>query len=276
VQLVNDFVFDICFSQRGRTFQLAMVPFDIEQRLSLICGTSTSHMVLSKTAHYVPGIWGPYYGAVLPEMYLNEAGQTATGSILKLVLDMKPETSIAITSLLDRFDNETDLLEVPNLVRDVHVWPDYHGNRSPLADSTMKGAIVGLTLDFLSDEFQPTLYLAHVFALAYGTRFIVETLQQNDHKPINMVFACGGLAKNLLYIQAHAQLRRISGTRGCAARCSCRQRVPNVERSNGRAGAAGQYSLPTSGTWPVPRAKILPVSTIGRFHGKMQMNCSWS
>jgi ribulose kinase len=166
-------------------------------------------MVLSKTAHYVPGIWGPYYGAVLPEMYLNEAGQTATGSILKLVLDMKPETSIAITSLLDRFDNETDLLEVPNMVKDVHVWPDYHGNRSPLADSTMKGAIVGLTLDFLSDEFQPTLYLAHVFALAYGTRFIVETLQENGHKPINMVFACGGLAKNLIYIQAHADVLNV-------------------------------------------------------------------
>ena len=34
---------------------------DISKTLSLICGTSTCHMILNKTKFQVPGIWGPYY-----------------------------------------------------------------------------------------------------------------------------------------------------------------------------------------------------------------------
>jgi ribulose kinase len=166
-------------------------------------------MVLSNTAHFVPGLWGPYYGAVLPEMFLNEAGQSAAGSVLKMVLDLKPEAAAEISAFLDRFENESDSLELHNLVKDVHVWPDYHGNRSPLADPLMKGGIIGLKLDLSSNEFQPTLYLAHVFALAYGTKYIVETMQHHGHKPLNMVYACGGLAKNSLYIQAHADVLNV-------------------------------------------------------------------
>ena len=33
------------------------------------------------------------------------------------------------------------------LTADYHVYPDYHGNRSPLADPAMTGALCGLTLD---------------------------------------------------------------------------------------------------------------------------------
>ena len=33
------------------------------------------------------------------------------------------------------------------LTRDLHVYPDYHGNRSPLSDPGMTGAVVGLTLN---------------------------------------------------------------------------------------------------------------------------------
>lgn len=57
------------------------------------------------------------------------------------------------------------LHDVSLLTKDFHVWPDFHGNRSPLADPTMKGMIVGLTLNSNEDNLA-LLYLATMQALA--------------------------------------------------------------------------------------------------------------
>lgn len=57
------------------------------------------------------------------------------------------------------------LHDVSLLTRDFHVWPDFHGNRSPLADPTMKGMIVGLTINSNEDNLA-LLYLATLQALA--------------------------------------------------------------------------------------------------------------
>lgn len=51
------------------------------------------------------------------------------------------------------------------LTQDLHVWPDLHGNRSPLADATIKGMICGLTMNASIDNLAIT-YLAFVQALA--------------------------------------------------------------------------------------------------------------
>lgn len=57
------------------------------------------------------------------------------------------------------------LHDVSLLTKDFHVWPDFHGNRSPLADPTMKGMIVGLTINSNEDNLA-LLYLATLQALA--------------------------------------------------------------------------------------------------------------
>lgn len=49
----------------------------------------------------------------------------------------------------------------------MHVWPDFHGNRSPLADPNIKGMICGATMD-ASEENLAIIYLAFVQALAVG------------------------------------------------------------------------------------------------------------
>ncbi|KAA0199010.1 hypothetical protein HAZT_HAZT002233, partial [Hyalella azteca] len=49
--------------------------------LAVISGTSSCHLICSESRHDVPGVWGPYYGALLPGQWLAEAGQSATGAL---------------------------------------------------------------------------------------------------------------------------------------------------------------------------------------------------
>lgn len=57
------------------------------------------------------------------------------------------------------------LHSVQALTQDYHVWPDLHGNRSPLADPSIKGMICGLTMSASIDNLALT-YLGFVQALA--------------------------------------------------------------------------------------------------------------
>jgi ribulose kinase len=82
------------------------------------------------------------------------------------------------------------------------VIADFLGNRSPLADPKMTGAITGLTLDNDRRDLART-YLAGLFGLAYGTRHIVEALQTAGHE-IDAIVATGSGSKNRLLMQAHA------------------------------------------------------------------------
>jgi ribulose kinase len=59
------------------------------------------------------------------------------------------------------------LSDVSLLTKDFHMWPDFHGNRSPLADPTMKGMVVGLTIN-CSEENLALLYLATLQGLSVG------------------------------------------------------------------------------------------------------------
>ena len=45
---------------------------DVESTLCLISGTSACHMILSKEKKIIPGIWGPYFSAILEKYWLHE------------------------------------------------------------------------------------------------------------------------------------------------------------------------------------------------------------
>ena len=88
------------------------------------------------------------------------------------------------------------------LSRGLHVLPDHHGNRSPRADPSLRGMVSGLKLDDGLDALA-RLYLATVQAIAHGTRHIVEALRAGGY-PLDTVVACGGDAKNPLFLREHA------------------------------------------------------------------------
>ena len=54
------------------------------------------------------------------------------------------------------------------LTRDVHVLPYHHGNRSPRADSTLRGMVSGLRLSDCLDQLA-LLYLATIQAIGHVT-----------------------------------------------------------------------------------------------------------
>ncbi len=59
----------------------------LDERLALIGGTSTCHMAVSREPRFIQGIWGPYFSAMIPGMWLTEGGQSATGALIDHVID---------------------------------------------------------------------------------------------------------------------------------------------------------------------------------------------
>ncbi|VFQ61110.1 unnamed protein product [Cuscuta campestris] len=150
---------------------------------------------------------------MVPEYWLTEGGQSATGSLLDYVIQnhvasphlancaASQRTSVfeLLNKILESMKNELKAPFTAALTESIHVLPDFHGNRSPFADPNSKGIVSGLTLD-TSEKQLALLYLASLQGIAYGTRHIVEHFNANGHK-IDTLLACGGLAKNPLFIQ---------------------------------------------------------------------------
>ncbi|XP_042050291.1 FGGY carbohydrate kinase domain-containing protein isoform X1 [Salvia splendens] len=196
-------------------------------RMVLVCGTSNCHMAISKTKLFIPGVWGPFWSAMVPEYWLTEGGQSASGALFEHILEGHPAyqglanraaaRSISVYELLNEILEKMLMKEILEsmkqemsspflaaLTKDIHVLPDFHGNRSPIADPLSKGVIYGLTID-TSERQLALLYLATIQGLAYGTRHIVEHCNEKGHK-IDTLLACGGLTKNPLFIQEHADI----------------------------------------------------------------------
>jgi FGGY-family pentulose kinase len=188
----------------------------MERRLALIGGTSSCHMAVSREAKFIPGVWGPYYSAMIPGMWLTEGGQSATGALVDHVIfaharaaDLQQESKSSGKSVYELLNERLDRLAAKtdfpaSLTRELHVLPYFHGNRSPRADATLRGMVSGLTLGDTADDLA-LLYLATIQAIAHGTRHIIDTLNREGYQ-IDTVFACGGGTKNPVFLREHADI----------------------------------------------------------------------
>ena len=190
----------------------------LERRLALIGGTSSCHMAVSREPRFVAGVWGPYYSAMVPGLWLTEGGQSATGALIDHVIYTHPRgpelaelakrDRTTVYALLNAELERVGGSELHALTAELHVMPDFHGNRSPRADPTLRGMLSGLKLTDSVGSLA-LLYLATVQAIAYGTRHILEALAQSGYR-IDTLLACGGDTKNPLFVREHAD---ISGCR---------------------------------------------------------------
>jgi FGGY-family pentulose kinase len=185
-----------------------------EESLALIGGTSTCHMAVSREPKFVPGVWGPYYSAMVPGLWLTEGGQSATGALIdhtivshargvELTREANERGTNVYALLNARLDSLAAGLPFPAaLTSDLHVLPDHHGNRSPRADPSLRGMVSGLKLSDTPDALA-LLYYATVQALAHGTRHIIDAMRANG-LVVRTIVACGGDTKNPVFVREHA------------------------------------------------------------------------
>jgi FGGY-family pentulose kinase len=193
-------------------------PAGFNRRVALIGGTSSCHMAVSLRPRFVPGIWGPYYSAMIPGLWLTEGGQSATGALIDHIIDshaaswaLRAEARRAGLTIYELLNARLAALararrarHVGELTDDLHILPDFHGNRSPRADPTLKGTITGLTLSASADDLA-LQYLAAIQAVAYGTRHIIEEMNRKGYA-IDTILACGGGTKNPVFLSEHADV----------------------------------------------------------------------
>ena len=84
----------------------------------------------------------------------------------------------------------------------LHVLPDFHGNRSPLADPHAVGVVSGLTLDATFDSLCK-LYWRTCVGIALGVRHILDALNERGFV-IDTLHVTGGHTRNPLLMELYA------------------------------------------------------------------------
>ncbi len=216
---------------------LGAEPADPRRRLALILGTSSCCMALSDAARFIPGVWGPLYDGLAPGQWLTEGGQSAFGAAIDRLLRMHPAYNGRQFEALER-----DILarcagasEAARLARDLHVLPDFLGNRSPFADPHARGGLIGLDLEEDEASLQ-ALYVAGLCGLAQGLAQVMRALEA-DGFAFDALVASGGAARGGLVRQIVADV--------CGRRVVTAETEEPVLLGSAMLGAvaAGRYDL---------------------------------
>lgn len=177
---------------------------DPSREMALIAGTSACTMTVTREANFVPGVWGPYSGAMLPGWWLNEGGQSAYGAALDHVLAMHPASAIIGTggrSLPEHLEGLAlaragSIAAAAQIAPGLHVLPEFLGNRSPEADPQATAIMAGLRLEAGTDSLVD-LFVATLRGLCQGTLDIVERLRAHG-QVIDSIVMSGGAARSAL------------------------------------------------------------------------------
>jgi L-ribulokinase len=185
--------------------------------LSKVIGTSTCDMLVVPAAEckntLVRGICGQVDGSIIPNFEGMEAGQSAFGDIYawfkKLLMwpieniliseeiidaDMREKIITAYSSkIITRLTEEAQKVPVDESGIIALDW--MNGRRTPDADQTLKGAIMGLSLG--SDA--PRIFKALVEATAFGSKAIIDRFLSEGVR-VDGVIALGGVAKKSPFI----------------------------------------------------------------------------
>jgi D-ribulokinase len=186
-------------------------PVEVCKRLAYIMGTSACIMATTAEPCFVPGVWGPYYSGMVPGLWLNEGGQSAAGAAIDHLIGSHPAYKQAVEAaradglevldylerrVVSRFAHPGD---AARLARDIHVLPEFLGNRSPYADPDSRAIVSGLDLDVDIGALE-RLFVAGLCGLAYGLTDVVDALRTQGVESELMVIS-GGAARSALVRQ---------------------------------------------------------------------------
>jgi D-ribulokinase len=193
---------------------------DVCSRLAYIMGTSACIMATTTEPCFVPGVWGPYYSGMVPGFWLNEGGQSAAGAAIDHLIRSHPAYAEAKASANGAGVGLLEFLEkrivsrtggvgaAALLARDVHVLPEFLGNRSPYADPDSRAVIAGLGLD-ADIAAMERLFVAGLCGLAYGLADVVDAFKSHGVGSSMMVMS-GGAGRSPLVRQIMADTTGLS------------------------------------------------------------------
>ncbi|WP_299479268.1 FGGY-family carbohydrate kinase [uncultured Roseibium sp.] len=173
-----------------------------EATMAYVFGTSACTMASSAAPHKVPGVWGPYYSAMVPGLWLSEGGQSAAGEAVAHLIRTHPAHAEASgqaqsegLSLQDYLLHEVarrapDASDAIQIAGHRLIVPDFLGNRAPFADPSATAVISGLTLANDVDDLITT-YVAGVFGIGYGLRQIMMAQAEHGVAPSSIVISGG-------------------------------------------------------------------------------------
>ncbi|MFT3973022.1 MAG: FGGY-family carbohydrate kinase [Amaricoccus sp.] len=172
---------------------------DPARSMGYVFGTSSCTMTTTAEPVFVPGIWGPYFSAMVPGMWLSEGGQSAAGAAIDRLVHLHP----AAPSLTAQAAAEgRSLLALLSdraaagvaLAKGVHVVPEFLGNRAPFADPHARAVIAGLGMETDPDSLV-ALYVAGLCGIGYGLRQILEA-QAARGAEVERTVLSGGAAQS--------------------------------------------------------------------------------
>lgn len=175
-------------------------------QMMLVVGTSSVALALSDKSYYGKGIVGTVKNAIIPGYYALESGIAAVGDSLEwFVTNCVPESYYRqaekegknIHTYLSQKAAELNPCESPVMALD---W--LGGNKTPYVDGSLMGGFYGITLQTKPEE----LYRALIEATAFGTRRIVESMEESGTK-VQEVITSGGISKkNPFFMQIYADV----------------------------------------------------------------------
>ncbi|PZX12196.1 hypothetical protein LX81_03736 [Palleronia aestuarii] len=162
-------------------------------RMLLIGGTSNVHLTqVPDDGRAITGVWGPYPGALTPELRMIEGGQVSAGSILNwLARDIFGLDEDGFADLC-RESEAIDFSTTGLLALDF-----WMGNRTPYRDAQLRGAMLGLSLS----HDRATIFRACVTAVALGAANVVRDLERQGVGIEHLVVA-GGILRNPMWLAA--------------------------------------------------------------------------
>ncbi len=182
-----------------------------EDNLAYVFGTSSCTMTSTAAPIFVPGVWGPYYSAMVPGMWLNEGGQSAAGAAIDQLLSFHPAAADAQARATSQriplpvliadavAEKVSQASEAVRLAQGLHVVPEFLGNRAPFADPHARAIIAGLGMEYDFDSLI-ALYVAGLCGIGYGLRQIIET-QAEAGARVQRVVISGGAGQHHLVRQ---------------------------------------------------------------------------
>jgi L-ribulokinase len=171
-----------------------------EGTLVKVIGTSTCDCAVvsaSKPVADIPGICGIVKGAILPDFFGIEAGQSAVGDIFKWWVEGVLGGDSGLHAKLSAEAAKQRPGQAGLLALD---WNN--GNRTILVDQRLTGLLLGQDLYTTRAD----IYRALIEATAFGARAIIERLKEYGVR-IDRVVCTGGIAeKNPLLMQIYADV----------------------------------------------------------------------